>query len=222
MQLARSIKLFLAAAVVAACAGGLYAALQRTPVSVRAAPAPSHRSTDPLRGLIAARPFTLETPAKHFWRKEQPLYRAGWILVLEVDGQFVAPRQVAEPVLYVGAETAERVNSGAVSGRLIVIVPSELGLDGRPTLDLAQAPIWFGAAELPERIDRVAARASLVEGLKNGAHPFSTAEIDAALANGGGAVRFEGREDLETEAAHFVEAHAPDERDLVRGLLVPR
>ena len=216
----KSFSVFVAVALLAA--GGLYAALQRAPARTAQAVQRSHAPTDSVRGLIAARPFTLDTPTTHFWRKEQPLYRAGWILVLEVDGQAVTPRQIAEPVLYVGAQTAERVNNGAVSGRLVVIVPSELGPDGRPALDLAQAPVWFGAPELPERIDAVAIQTSLADGLKHGALPFSAGEIAAALANGGGPVRFEGRDDLEVEAALFVLAHAPDERDLAQGLLVPR
>ena len=223
MQIQRSFwSLFAAAAVVAVAAGALYAARQRAPLRVVPATAPSHLATDPVRGLIAARPFTLETPARHFWRREAPLYRAGWILVLDVDGHFVTPRQVAEPVLYVGNETAERINSGAVSGRLVVIVPSELGPDGRPALDLARAPVWFGAAELPERIDAAAIQQSVLEGAQNGARAFSSAEIAGALQSGGGPVSFRDRDDLEVEAALFVLAHAPDERDLAQGLLVPR
>ena len=55
------------------------------------------------------------------------------------------PRQVAEPILYVGDRTAQFAKIGYPADRIVVIVPG--------TLDLHAAPIWFGTPELPERVD---------------------------------------------------------------------
>src|SRR5262245_19930691 len=105
-------------------------------------PAAAPARTSPVRGLVLARPFTLAETYVDSWRLEQPSVRSGWLLVLEVDPRYVEPHQAAMPVLLVGDETAECVNFGFDSGKVIAIVPS---------LDLAASPVWFGAPELPER-----------------------------------------------------------------------
>src|SRR5262245_4270050 len=76
--------------------------------------------------LLYARPFTVEVPFTHVWRAEQPVFSAGVVVVLSVDPDLVHPRQTAEPILFVGDQTAERVNFGHESGRVVAIVPSAL------------------------------------------------------------------------------------------------
>ncbi len=86
----------------------------------------------PVRDLVFAQAFKLDKSYTHTWRKEQPLVSSGYVLVLAVDPEFVRPKQVAEPVLYVGNQTAERINAADVSGRLVVIVSAQCPRRGRP------------------------------------------------------------------------------------------
>ncbi|MBK7641989.1 MAG: hypothetical protein IPJ19_02900 [Planctomycetes bacterium] len=192
-------------------AGGLLLATsQRQPIAVNRVAARSHASDAPVRSLLYAQPFALEEPAIHWWREERPTYRAGWLVVLEVDPAFVQPTDRAEPVLYVGHETAERVNHGWKCGRVVAVVPSATDADGFPTLDLARAKIWFGAPALPEQIDATVLEAAFAEA--SAASPFSSDEIAEARAHGGTRIRFQTREELDQQAALLVAEHCPDER----------
>ena len=146
---------------------------------------------------------------------------AGYLLVLEVDPDFVAPRQLAEPVLYVGAETAERVNHGSPSGRAVVLVPAPRGADGLPALDLAHSPIYFGGARLPESVDLASARDELALAQQAGLRPIAPERIATALSAGGGLLQLADKTALERHAAQLVLRLAPGEEDLARNLLVP-
>jgi hypothetical protein len=83
----------------------------------------------------------------------------------------VYPRQTAEPVLYIGATTAERVNIGHESGRVVAIVPSALNEQGEvaPRAGLAslgEAAIDAARAkggELLRAVDREALRHAAAE-----------------------------------------------------------
>ena len=101
--------------------------------------------------VIYARSFALENGYEFNWSNERPLVTTGTILVLKVNPDLVVPRQTAEPVLYVGNQTAQRVNFGNESGHVIAIVPGEV--------DLATSPIWFGTPELPEQVDAATVKA---------------------------------------------------------------
>ncbi len=183
---------------------------------------PPDRSADPVRELVSAAPFTLERPATHWWRAEQPRYDAGWIVVLSVDPRFVEPHQVAEPVLYAGAETVERVNHGHEAGRVVGVIPSPRGADGMPSLDLASVVFFFGPDDLPETITADAAAAQFERVRRAGGTPFSASEVAAALQRGGGPLRLAEREELDERAALLVLEHSPAEQDLGLGLLAPR
>ena len=191
-------------------AGGmLLATSQRKPVAAGAAVLRSPPSAAPVRGILYAQPFALQQPATHWWRAERMSYTAGWILVLDVDGDFVKPTARAEPVLYVGHQTAERVNHGDKCGRVIAVVPSEPGNDGFPALDLASAKVWFGMPALPEQIDAAALEQAFAEA--TGATPFSEAEIAEARAHGGNPIVFQTREELDAQAARLIAEHCPEE-----------
>src|SRR5258706_85949 len=99
-------------------AGGLLLATgDRKPVVRPGNATRMHAADGPVRGILYAQPFALEQPAVHWWRKERASYSAGWLVVLEVDPALVQPTARAEPVLYVGHETAERFNHGWKRGR---------------------------------------------------------------------------------------------------------
>jgi hypothetical protein len=138
--------------------------------------------------LLAAVPFALDEPFVHEWRAEKPLVASGYLLQLRVDPELSRPRQTYEPVLYVGAQTAERRLGQADQGILVVLVPAPLDGEGRVALDLDTAPVWFGSLELPERVD--AARI--------------TAELAAARARGVGPAQRHPRAEVRTAAADVV------------------
>src|SRR6185503_7532853 len=102
--------------------------------------------------ILDAQPFAVDEPFVHEWRAEKPLVDAGYLLALKVDPDLARARQTYEPVLYVGAQTAESCNAPEEGGILIVVAPAPL-VDGSVALDLATTPIWFGSLELPERVD---------------------------------------------------------------------
>lgn len=161
--------------------------------------------------LIAAQPFRLDAAATHFWRKEQPRYDAGYLLVLAVDRELVQPRQSYEPVLYVGDETAERVNLGHESGFVIAIIPGA-------AIDLASTPIFFGDAALPEEVDHATCVAQLASARRQGIAPQDAASLAQALRQ---AVEFENDYQLRLWAADLIEEFSPMEHDLITGLRAP-
>lgn len=143
--------------------------------------------------LLEAYPFVLDEPYVHEWRAEKPLVSSGYLLVLRVDAEVARPRDTYEPVLYVGAETAERCagNDAPQEGeRLVVLVPAPLDADGRVQLDLERVPIWFGGHELPERVDAARIQRELAAARAAGVGPVTraptlklrTAAVDAIHA----------------------------------------
>lgn len=207
---------WIAASLTLALLAGVWAARPRA----SATPGPSPAAgTGAVRELVSAVPFTLREAYVHSWRKEQPRVRAGYLCVFAVDPALVVPRQTAEPVLYVGDQTAERVNHGAESGRVVAIVPCAVDAAGSPALDLEHTPIWFGAPDLPERIDAAAIRAARVLHEKSGTAGFTHEQVAAALARGGAPLQLATRVDLEESAALLILQHSPAEFDLADGLL---
>lgn len=160
--------------------------------------------------ILEAHPFRLAEPATHWWRAEEPRYERGWVLVLDTDPELLVRRQGYEPVLYVGDETAQRVNDGADSGHLVAIVPD---LD----LDLANAPVFFGDPALPEDVTRADARAQLAAARAAGV----PAQPDAAARASVEQV-FPDLYELHWFASTLIEQYAPTEDDLILGLRAPR
>ncbi len=180
----------------------------------------------PILEVVSLRPFTLDRAATHGWRAERPSYTSGYLLVLRVDPSYVVPRQVAEPVLYVGRQTAERVNRGDESGHVVAIVPAVPDrdhpdpdhVDHVDHVDFAKAAIWFGTPELPERVDartigreRRAAEAA-------GIRATAPAQIADARARGGALLAATDKLALLREAAALILEHSPQERALVERL----
>jgi hypothetical protein len=163
--------------------------------------------------LLYAAPFELLESATHFWRADQPTYQSGLVLVVEVDPNLAQQRQTLEPVLYVGGQTAERVNNGYPSGRLVLIVPN-LDLDG-----LASAPMFYGAPALPEQLTAEAIATELAIAVDRGNGAPTTERITAATRDAIGAVDLGG---LYFELSHVIEEYSPEETDLIRGFRVPR
>ena len=176
----------------------------------------------PVRDLVFAEAFKLDKSYPHTWRKEQPQVSSGYVLVLAVDPEFVRPKQVAEPVLYVGNQTAERINAADVSGRLVVIVPSAVNARGEVDLDLSSVPIWFGTPELPERIDAAQLNAELTAALRKGVRPLAQERVQGALRRGGKPLHLPDRQALGQKIAALLQEYSPNETDLIRGLKVTK
>ena len=95
--------------------------------------------------VVYVQPFSLNKGYTHFWREEKPVVRYGTLAVFKVNPALVYPRNALEPVLYVGNQTAERLNFGNESGFVVAIIPGEV--------DLNKSRAWFGTPELPERVN---------------------------------------------------------------------
>lgn len=95
--------------------------------------------------VVYVQPFSLGKGYTHYWREEKPFIRTGTLVVFKVNPGLVYPRNAAEPVLYVGNQTAERLNFGNDSGYVVAIVPGEV--------DVSKSRAWFGRPELPERVN---------------------------------------------------------------------
>jgi hypothetical protein len=167
--------------------------------------------------LIHAQPFVLEQGYEFEWRADRPVIKSGWLLVLQVDSALVFPRQVAEPVLYVGKTTAERINIGHQSGRVVAIVPSALGKDNEPELKLAESLMWFGNPGLPEQVDEGQVESSRVAATRHGIKPFDSESI--ALAREARAlIQAENREALRNVAADLIATYSPQEAELIESI----
>lgn len=188
------------------------------PKELQGRPQASAPAADQPIEILHAQPFVLDQGWVHEWRREKPLVSSGVILVLRTDPELVRPRNTFEPVLYVGAQTAERVN-GPENGNLVVIVPAPVDARGRVALELATAPIWFGTPELPERVDAAAIARELALARSRGAGP--AAQRSRTARAGSDAIHARDRADLDPYLADLIELYSPEEVDLVRGLRVP-
>ena len=165
-------------------------------------------------GIILAQPFTLDEPYQFAWQAERPMVSSGMILVLEVDPDLVLPRQTAEPVLYVGKSTAERVNSGYPSGKVVAIVPGQV--------DLSAAPIWFGEPMLPEQVTTAIIDTQLASATAAGIQPFTSDSAGMASQAGGSELKFADYDGLRRRAAELIQQYAAGEEDLAMGILAPK
>lgn len=159
-----------------------------------------------VRGLLYARPFTLEEPYRYLYVKEQPEITSGYILVLEVDPRLAQPRQTDMPVLFVGDRPAELASSGAESGRVIVLVPGDT--------DLAESPLFYGSMELPERIDRARGMQERDLALSSGITAPTAEEVEAALLAGGEPLGARSIDGVYRALADLILTYSPQEAEL--------
>lgn len=194
------------------CAIVVVAAVALTRTAEPAAGTPAALAALPVRQLelVHAEPFRVEQPFHHVWRGDQPLVDRGWLLVLAGDPAQMVPRQTLEPVLCVGAQTADRVNTGQGSGKLVVIVPGDFWLE--------DAPIFYGGEALPEEVRQPWIDRELANARAAGA-VAPTAELAAQVA--GPARTFPTDYQLRLRAIDLVEQYSPGEKDLIAGWRVP-
>lgn len=128
----------IAAALFAIPSLGSSQSLTRDPDKVPVPPTP--RS---VQRILVAQPFTVQTPFINDWSQERRQYTSGTLVVLEIDGAYLVPRNATlGPVLFAGDTPVQRLNHGHLSGRVIGIVPG--------TVDLTTVPLWFGSPELAD------------------------------------------------------------------------
>ena len=191
-------------------AGGLMAYRSGLKDDAVPPPIPSDPEAYPVT-LVSAQRFALRAPYRNAWRAEQPLVQSGYLLVLGVDKDLVFPRQMEEPVLYVGNQIAERVNRGDVSGRLVVLVPGDAPLES--------AQIFFGLPGLPEELGALEIEEALGAATERGVRPLGADLVQAVT---GVEIRVADYGDLRLVAADLIEQHSPQEEALIRGLRAPR
>lgn len=165
-------------------------------------------------GILLAQAFSLDEPYEFSWLAERPLVSRGMILVLEVNPDLVLPRQTAEPVLYVGDSTAERVNTGYPSGKVVAIVPGPV--------DLASARIWFGEPMLPEQVTPAIIADQRTRAAEAGIAPFAANTAGMAVQAGGSELQVADYDALRRRAAELVQQYAAGEEELATGILAPR
>jgi hypothetical protein len=125
----------------------------------------------------------------------------------------MVPHQTKEPVLFVGAQTADRVNTGQDSGRIVAIVPGEFRLE--------DAPIFYGGENLPEELRQVHIDAELAAARASGAIAPTAETIGKATAGVGAGQTFATDYQLRRRAIDLVEQYSPTEKDLIAGWRVP-
>ena len=156
--------------------------------------------------IVYSRKFTLKEGYEFTWCKGKPIVTSGYLLVLQVNPDLVFPRQLAQPVLYVGQQTVQKINDGYPSGHVIAIAPGDL--------DLNEALAWFGTPELPERVDaaKVETEAKLAKAA--GIEAFSTKQIEAARVAGGDELKGATIANVLRVAADLIRQHAPQEKQV--------
>lgn len=162
-------------------------------------------------GIAAVYPFTLEEGYRHDWRQERPIVQSGNLIVLKVDPALVFPRNAAEPVLYAGSQTVQRLNHGHESGYVIGIIPGDV--------DLSTEPLWFGSPNLPERINAEAIQRARASADRGGIESFGAARIQSVRQKD---LRAENLADLLREyAAELVLTYSPGEEKLAAKWRLP-
>jgi hypothetical protein len=161
---------------------------------------------DGVRGLLYARPFTLQEPYPYLYVKERPEITSGYILVLAVDPQLARPRQTDMAVLFVGSRPAELASAGDQSGRVIALVPGDT--------DLSTSPLFYGSTELPERIDAARGALELSLARDRGIAAPTPDEIAAALAAGGEPLRARSIDGVYRVLVDLILTYSPQESEL--------
>ncbi len=146
-------------------------------------------------GLLHAQRFVLNQPHAYSWMKDHPAITEGTLVVLEVDPECARPRQMAMPVLYAGSVPIEIAVDGYPSGRLVAFIPGHV--------DLTATPLYYGAADLPERVDASCGAAQLAAALKDGIEPFPEKVVAEAMEKGGSDLHLAGTTELYAAAGEL-------------------
>jgi hypothetical protein len=161
--------------------------------------------------ILEIQPFRLKEGYQYDWLESRPFVSDGLLVVLRVDPNYVVPRDTAEPVLYAGDRTVQRLNQGQGSGYVIGIIPGDL--------DLAAEPIWFGRPELPERVTPEVIKAERALADSAGIKPFSPEKVTAVRR---APIEAADLADLlRGPAGDLVLNYSPDEKDLVETWRLP-
>ena len=165
----------------------------------------------PVKQILFAQPFTLETPFINTFSKEREKVSSGVLIVVEVDPALVIPRNTLEPVLYAGNVTVQRLNHGERSGRVIGIVPG--------SINLATAPIWFGTPELPERVTQSTVQYERGLAEKAGVRAFPSTRLSSIQRPVVAAKDLATL--LRTVAADLIYQYSPQEKELADSWRLP-
>lgn len=152
--------------------------------------------------VVYVAPFVLDQGYVSDWRREKPMVTRGYLVVLRVVPDLVYARQTAEPILYAGDQTVERLNVGYPSGYVVAIVPGNA--------DLGRVPVWFGAPGLPEAVDAAVVRAERSRAEAAGIEPVSADRIRSVLRK---PLQLGDKAGLLREAGALVQLYAPDESE---------
>ncbi len=162
--------------------------------------------------VLYARRFQVEKPFVHVWRGDTPRVASGWLMVLSAPTDKLQPRQAKEPVLYVGRQTADRVNTGKDSGRVVVIVPGDFALE--------DAPPFFGSEALPEELGQKQIDRAFAEATASGVRAADAATLRELTVEEPLFVPTDF--ELRLAAIDLVEEYSPQEEELISGWRVPR
>lgn len=155
--------------------------------------------------ILVAQPFTVQMPFINDWSKERRQYTSGTLVVLEIDGAYLVPRNATVgPVLYAGDTPVLRLNHGHLSGRVIGIVPG--------TVDLTAVPLWFGSPEIADEKTPATALAERRETEQASMKPLPADQIRAARRAPVSATDLAAL--LRTTAAELVLQYSPQEKAL--------
>ena len=160
--------------------------------------------------LVAARSFSIEKPYTYHYVAEKPEIRTGTVVVLRVPKDLAYPKQTAMPVLYAGSRPVEITNVGYRSGHVVGIVPGKI--------DLMRTPFFYGAPDLPERLDAEARRSARVAARDAGITPFAKDAVEGAQRLGGETLSLPAMGDVyATVVADWIERYSPQEKEVAVG-----
>jgi len=167
--------------------------------------------------VVLIQPFTLAKGEAHRWSAEQITMTSGYVVVLKVaERDLLIPRQIAQPVLYFGNQTAERFNVGYESGYVIAFVPAELeDAKSERFIDLQTARAFFGTPMLPEQVDHATIQSEVNLAASRGIEPIGQAKAQQALARGAERLSLGDKNDLIEYAVGLVEQYSPQETLLI-------
>lgn len=161
--------------------------------------------------VVLIQPFTLKESYRHDWRAERPWVASGTLVVFKVNPDYVFPRNAAEPVLYAGFQTAQRLNYGNESGYVVAIIPGDI--------DLSREPVWFGDRQLPEWVNAQTIEAQRAKADRAGIKPFDAEKVRAVTRERVGSGDLASL--LREQVAELVLKYSPQEKALAETWLLP-